>query len=119
MSADSFFKKISDFANKPTPGSTDLFLLEDGVTGLYYNVTKSQLAAIFGSPTNKVIGEQQVISGVTLTLANTPIAGTLAGYLNGNRCGIGAGFRILSIVGNTITFDANYTGADFLADYEY
>lgn len=112
------FKKISDFSNKPIPVNVDLFLLEDGLTGIYYNVTKTQLTSVLGLTTPFEL--QSTISGPTLTLAHTPIA-RQGYYLNGQRCSIGVDKIILSIVGTLITFkpDEDFTGMDFTETYDY
>jgi len=60
--------------------------------------------------------EDYIITGNTLTLSRVP-TGVFFGFLEGVKCQVGTGFRILSIVGNLVTFDADYTGQNFAAVY--
>jgi hypothetical protein len=56
---------------------------------------------------------------VMFTLAHTPVAGTLALYLNGSRLQSGSG-NDYTLSGVTITLaSAPLTGSNILADYEY
>jgi len=41
-------KKIDEFDNNPTPSGSSLFLVEES-DGIYYNISKDQLAALIGS----------------------------------------------------------------------
>jgi len=96
-------KKISDFTNKPTPALGDLFLLQDVSTGVYYNVTRAQLAAIFGGYT--ITNERFDVTGTTITLANTPLVPPLV-FKNGqllNGISVGSYNADFSISGVTIT----------------
>lgn len=81
-------------------------------------------AAVILPPTppalpTKVVGEQHIITGTTVILNNTPLAGTFAGYIQSQRAGIGVGYYILSVVGNLVTFNEDRTGELFIGDYEY
>lgn len=88
---------------------TDAYKIGDGSTQLQALPWKG------AAPIEK--REQFVISGTSVTLTNTPIGPILA-YLNGVFCQIGTGFIITSVIGNTITFDQDYTGSDFTAIYK-
>lgn len=69
--------------------------------------------AVFGEiPSGTING-----ANVTFTLANTPVAGTVAVYLNGARQKVTDDY---TISGATITFvSAPLSGSNLLADYEH
>ncbi len=72
-----------------------------------------------GSTTTEVVEEEPTGSGTSLTLAHTPLAGTLKLLKNGvrMRSGVGNGF---TLSGNVITLTtAKVAGDWFSADYKY
>lgn len=85
-------------------------------SGIVTNASVATLAdtiVVGETPTGDING-----SNKTFTLANTPTAGTVALYLNGQR--LDAGGEDYTISGATITMmEAPITGDIFLADYEY
>ncbi|MES2382477.1 MAG: hypothetical protein V4538_15625 [Bacteroidota bacterium] len=89
------------------------FVIGDGVTALAVLPWRGVVSAL-----TTPFELMSTISGTTLNLAHTPISRQNY-YLNGQRCGIGAGKIILSIVGTLVTFDQDYTGSDFEETYDY
>jgi len=80
--------------------TTEVIITKDGITVNGENLIKTTYPF--------------TVSGTTVILANSNPAG--AGYyLNGVKCWIGG--AIVSIVGTTVTFDNDYTGAYFEAIY--
>lgn len=81
--------------------------------------TGSGTAAMFQLVTGEVPSGDLDGVDTTYTLANTPIAGSVALWLNGMRLYVGAG-NDYTISGSTITFaDAPVSGDIILADYRF
>lgn len=60
--------------------------------------------------------QTSTISGTTLTLQHTPVS-DMGYFLEGQRLFVGG--KITSIVGTLVTFDDDYTGANFTETYRY
>lgn len=103
-------KKISELPLATTLASASLEIIQGGLN-------KQAPISLFGSSITPFVLES-IISGTTKTLAHTPVSAQ-GYYLNGQRCSIGAGKIITSIVGTLVTFDSDYTGADFTETYNY
>lgn len=116
---DNVANEISAIAEKVSPASADLILIEDSAASyVKKKVQISNLPASGGSfadgevPSGAING-----SNVTFTLANTPTAGSVKVYLNGIRLKATSDY---TISGATITMTyAPDTGSTLLADYRY
>ena len=111
---------IKDEGVTLTSNATSIDFVGAGVTGTVLGSTVTETIP-GGTGAVTVVGETPsgVIDGnnVTFTLANTPIAGTLALYNGGGRLKVTEDY---TLVGLTITFNiAPMVGSILLADYQY
>ncbi len=88
----------------------DAYVIGDGVTQLQNLPWKGIKTTI--PPTTYPF----TVTGTTVTLPTVP-TNVWGYYLNGNKCRVGNGGSIETIVGTLITFDQDYTGAYFEAIY--
>lgn len=73
------YKKIDGFTNNASPSTSALFLFEES-TGVYYNITKAQLAALLGGTVTlqQVITNSPVVSGTIFQSANGLLLATIS-----------------------------------------
>jgi|GEM_PF-5868243 len=100
-----------------TPTTAKVLSSFEGLSFIKTGGTSSQQLMANGSVRQKIT-ESFTISGTTQLLSQTPLF-SFGHYIDGQYARVGASGRILSIVGNLITFDQDYTGQFLDSVYEY
>lgn len=107
------------FAANPTfllGKGQSVYLLQTGTYKIGDGVTALSGLSFLGGSAYTEIEETFTISGSSQVLTHAPI-GVSNHYIEGQRATLGQ--RIVSIVGNLITFDADYTGLSLTSVYKY